>query len=53
LAIALGVIAIWATVLARTADDRRKRAERREDFEAHLNSALGEVRHNLIHFAMT
>jgi hypothetical protein len=53
LGIALGVIAIWTTVLTRTADDRRTHAKEEEDFEQHLSVALGEARHNLIHYAMS
>ena len=52
LGIVLAVVALWTTVLTREFDRRRAAAAGERRFSEALDSAIGEVRHNLIHVAV-
>jgi hypothetical protein len=52
LTIVLAVIAIWTSALSRASDKRNARLSAEKRFAQHLDSAIGECRHNLIHIAM-
>lgn len=52
LTLVLAVIALWTSAIARYSDQRRDERAAHSKFAQHLNAALGEARHNLIHIAM-
>lgn len=52
LTIVLAVIALWTAALGRTIDRRQERDSADRRFAQHLEAAVGESRHNLIHIAM-